>query len=149
MRYACLHNKSFVLNFLKIYKALMKWTPWRFLAGGDGVGGGDGVWRGGGHSPRIMGWGSWGEGYLPNSFGGELILFMKTHFYRGALTSHFMEEHSSPSSIFPILVLYSDPVIRAAMGSFSLQRVTLVQFWTWETGQIGDFPGIQDGMASM
>ena len=49
MRNACLHkNLNFVLNFLKIYKALMRWTHLRFLAGGDGVGGGDGVWSGGG-----------------------------------------------------------------------------------------------------
>ena len=31
----------------------------------------------------------------------------------------------------------SDPVIRAAVGSFGVQRVTLVQFWIGETGQIG------------
>ena len=31
-----------------------------------------------------------GEGSLPNSFGGEFILFIKTHFYRRALTSHFI-----------------------------------------------------------
>ena len=30
------------------------------------------------------------EGYLPNSIGGEIILFIKTHFYGGALTSHFI-----------------------------------------------------------
>ena len=33
----------------------------------------------------------------------------------------------------------SDPVIRAVMGSFGVQRVTLVQFWIGETGQIGGF----------
>ena len=33
----------------------------------------------------------------------------------------------------------SDPVIRAAVGSFSVQRVTLVQFLIGETGQIGGF----------
>ena len=33
----------------------------------------------------------------------------------------------------------SDPVIRAAVGSFVVQRVTLVQFWIGETGQIGGF----------
>ena len=31
-----------------------------------------------------------GEGSLPNSFVGEFILFIKTHFYRRALTSHFI-----------------------------------------------------------
>ena len=33
----------------------------------------------------------------------------------------------------------SDPVIRAAMGSFGVKRVTLVQFWIGETGQIEGF----------
>ena len=33
----------------------------------------------------------------------------------------------------------NDPVIRAAVGSFSFQRVTLVQFWIGETGQIEGF----------
>ena len=33
----------------------------------------------------------------------------------------------------------SDPVIRAAVGSFGVQRVTLVQVWIGETGQIGGF----------
>ena len=32
-----------------------------------------------------------------------------------------------------------DPVIRAAVWSFGIQRVTLVQFWISETGQIGGF----------
>ena len=35
--------------------------------------------------------------------------------------------------------IVSDPVIRAAVGSFGVQRVTLVQFWICETGQIGGF----------
>ena len=33
----------------------------------------------------------------------------------------------------------SDPVIRAAVSSIGVQRVTLVQFWIGETGQIGGF----------
>ena len=33
----------------------------------------------------------------------------------------------------------SDPMIRAAAGSFGVQRVTLVQFLIGETGQIGGF----------
>ena len=44
---------------------------------------------------------------LPNSFGWEFILFIKTHFYEGALTSHFMEEHPSPTSIFPVFMMTS------------------------------------------
>ena len=51
----------------------------------------------------------WVEGMraLSNSFRWEFILFIKTHFYGGALTSHFMEEHSSPSSIFPVFIMTS------------------------------------------
>ena len=172
-----------------------------------------------GHSPRMRSGGSGDEGSLPNSFGWEFILFIKTHFYGGALTSHFMEEHSSPTSIFPVFMMTSsngnmfrvtgfcagnspadcgeftghrwilltqtsdaelwcflwclnrqlskqsrrrwfetpsrslwrhcnvvpnsDPVIRAAMGSFGVQRVTLVQFWIGETGQIGGFRALR------
>ena len=194
----------------------MRWTPFYFGGVGVVVGGGGGGdesprW---GHSPR-MGSGGLGDGgSLPNSFGCEFILFIKTHIYRGALTSHFMEEHSSPTSIFPVFMMTSssgnmfrvtgfcvgnslvtvgnspvigefpshrpvmrsfvaffdlrlnkrlskqsrrrwfetpshslwrhcnvvpnsEPVIRAAVGSFGVQRVTLVQFWIGETGQIG------------
>ena len=42
----------------------------------------------------------------------------------------------------------SDPVIRAAMGSFGVQRVTLVQFWFGEAGQIGGFRALWNKMAS-
>ena len=51
--------------------------------------------------------GSGDEGFCPNSFGWEFILFIKTHFYGGALTAHFMEEHSSPTSIFPVFMMTS------------------------------------------
>ena len=37
----------------------------------------------------------------------DVILFIKTHFDGGALTSHSMEEHSSPTSIFPVLMMTS------------------------------------------
>ena len=177
-------------------------------------GGGDESTRWG-HSPRMRSGGLGDEGSLPNSFGWEFILFIKTHFYGGALTSHFME-HSFPKSIFPVFMMTSsngnmfcvtgfcagnspvtagnspvtgefpshrpvtrsfdvffdlrlnkwlskqsrrrwfgmpsrslwchcnvvpnsDPVIRAAVRSFSIQRVTLIQFWVRETGQIGGF----------
>ena len=212
MREACLYNNwSSVPIFLKIYRALMRWTPWSFKFLGR--------WRwssprdGGTRVPRMRSGGSGDEGFLPNSFGWEFILFIKTHFYGGALTSHFMEEHSSPTSIFlvfmmtssngnmfrvtgfcagnstmtagnspvtdefpshrpvtrsfdvffdlrlnkglskqsshrwfetPSLSLWrhcnvvpnSDPVIRAAGGSFGIQRVAVVQFCIGETGQI-------------
>ena len=51
--------------------------------------------------------GSGDEGSLTNSFGWEFILLIKTHFYGGVLTSHFMEEHSSPTSIFPVFMMTS------------------------------------------
>ena len=165
-----------------------------------------------GHSHWMRSGGSGDEGSLPNSFGCEFILFINTHFYGGALTSHFMEEHSSPTPIFPVFMMTSsngnmfritgfcagnspvtagihrfpshrrvtrsfdvffdlrlnkrlseqsrrrwvetpsrslwrhcnvmsnsDPMIRAAVGSFGVQPVTLVQFWMGETGQIGGF----------
>ena len=60
-----------------------------------------------GHSPRMRSGGSGNEGSLPNSFGREFILFIKTHLYGRALTSHFMEEHSSPTSIFPVFMMTS------------------------------------------
>ena len=208
MREACLYNNwSFVPIFLKIYRALMRWTKTLEFLGG---GGGDESprWR---HSPRVEGR---GMRALPNWW--EFILFIKTHFYGRALTSHFMEEQTSPTSLFPVFMMTSsngnmfrvtgfcagnspvtagnspvtgefplhrpvtrsfdvffdlrlnkrlskqsrrrwvetpsrslwrhcnvvpnsDPMIRAAMGSFGVQRVTLVQFWIGETGQIGGF----------
>ena len=38
-----------------------------------------------------------------------------------------------------IVVPNSDPVIRPTVGSFGVQRVTLVQFWIGEKGEIGGF----------
>ena len=102
MRKACLHNNWSVPIFLKIYRALMRWTRWSFLGGS----GGDESPRRG-HSPRMRSGGSGDEGSLLNSFGREFILFIKTHFYGGELTSHFMEEHSSPTSIFPVFMMTS------------------------------------------
>ena len=80
----------------------MRWTSWSFLVGGGGNE--SPRW---GHSPRMRSGGSGDKGSLPNSFGWEFILFIKTHFYGGALTSHFMEEHSSPTSIFPVFMMTS------------------------------------------
>ena len=161
----------------------------------------------GGTHLELRNGGSGDEGSLPNYFGWEFILFIKTHFYGGALTLHFMEEHSSPTSIFPVFMMTSsngnmfritgfwwgihrwlrgiqrssvnsshtdqwrgalmfslnkrlskksrrrwfetpsrswwrhcsvvpnsDPVIRAAVRSFGVERVTLVQFWIGEMG---------------
>ena len=80
----------------------MRLTPWVFLWGG----GGDESPRWG-HSPRMRSGGSGDEGSLPNSVEWKFILFITTHFSGGALTSHFMEEHSSPTSIFPVFMLTS------------------------------------------
>ena len=103
MREACLYNNwSFVPIFLKIYRALMRWTYWKFFWGG--VGDESPQW---GYSPRMRSGGLGDEGFLPNYFGWEFILFIKKHFYGGALTSHFMEEHSSPTSIFPVFMMTS------------------------------------------
>ena len=100
MREACLYNNwSFVPIFLKIYRALMRWTPCSFF------------WEVAVMSPHDGGthleWGVGVEGSLPNSFGWEFILFIKTPFYGGALTLHFMGEHSSPTSIFPVFMMTS------------------------------------------
>ena len=102
MREACLYNNwSFVPVFLKICRALMRWTPWSLL----------GRWRWWvptmGHSPRMRSGGSGDESSLQNSIGWEFTLFIKTHFYGGSLTSHFMEEHSSPTSIYPVFMMTS------------------------------------------
>ena len=208
----CLYNNwNFVPIFSKIYRALMRWTPWNFL--GEVVvmsphdGGTHPQWRVEGRGMRTLSQIVWDE---------SLSYSLKTHFHWGALTSHFMEEHSSPTSMFPVfmmtssngnmfrvtgfcagnspvtagnspvtgefqshrpvtrsfdvffdlrlnkrlskqtrrlwfetpslslwrhcnVVLNSYPVIRAAVGYFGIQRVTLVQFWIGETGQIGGF----------
>ena len=51
MREACLHNNwSFVPIFLKIYRALMRWTPWSFFGGRSDD---ESPWWG--HSPRTSG----------------------------------------------------------------------------------------------
>ena len=163
-------------------------------------------------------WGVEGRGMraLSQILSDESLSYLLKHISMGgALTSYFMEEHSSPTYIFPVFMMTSsngnmfrvtgfcagnspatggnspvtgefshrpvtrsfdvffdlrlnkqlsiqsrsrwfemplrslwchcnvvpnsDPVIRAAMGSFGVQRVTLVQFWIGETGQIGGF----------
>ena len=53
-----------------------------------------------GHSPRMRSGGLGDEGSLRNSIGWEFIFFIKTH---------FMEEHSSPTSIFSVC-LYDDVI---------------------------------------
>ena len=59
-----------------------------------------------GHLPRI---GGRGIRALSQILSDEIefILFIKTHSYGGALTSDFMEDHSSPTSIFPVSMMRS------------------------------------------
>ena len=74
----------------------MRWTLWSFFGGEVAV---TSPHDGGTHPE----WGEEGRGMRAFSqilSGESLILFIKTHFFGGALTSHFMGEHSSPSSIF-------------------------------------------------
>ena len=80
----------------------MRWIPWSFCFCFFlwGEGGGVAVM-----SPHVRGihleWGVEGRGVR------ALFLFIKTHFYGGALTSHFMEEHSSPTFTFPVFMMTS------------------------------------------
>ena len=173
-------------------------------------------WGGGGdESPRWsthLEWGVEGRGMRAFSqiLSDECLSYSLKHISTGgALTSHFMEGHSSPTTIFPVFMMTSsngnmfritgfcagnwpvtsefpshrpvtrsfdvffdlclnkqlskqsrrlwfetpscslwrycnvvpnsDPVIQAAVGSFGVQRFTLVQFYIGETGQIGGF----------
>ena len=77
----------------------MRWTPWSFCGEVTVM------------SPHDDGthleWRVGDEGSLPNSFGWEFILLIKTHFYGGALTSHFTEEHSSPTSLWSVFMVTS------------------------------------------
>ena len=93
MREPCLYN-NWSFNILENLQGINEMNTLVFWGGG---GGDESPWWG--HSPRMSG-GSGYEGSLPNSF-------IKTHFYGGALTSHFMEEHSSPISIFPVFMMTS------------------------------------------
>ena len=106
MREACLYNNwSFCSNIFENFQGINEMNTLECLGGG----GGDESPRWG-HSPRMRTEGSGDEGSLPNSFGCEFILFIKTHFYGGALTSHFMEEHSSPILYIYISCFHDDVV---------------------------------------
>ena len=96
---ACL---KFCSKFFENSPGINEMNTLEFLWGG----GGDELPRWG-HSPRMRSGGSGDEGSLPNSFGWEFILFIKTHFYTGPHTSHCMEEHSSPTSVFPVFMMKS------------------------------------------
>ena len=100
MREACLYNNwSFVQIFFENLQGINEMNTLEFFGGG----GGDESPRWG-HSPRMRSGGSGDEDSIPNSLGWEFILFIKTHFYGGALTSHIMEEHSS-TSIFLVFMM--------------------------------------------
>ena len=210
MRQACLYNNwSFVAIFLKIYRALMKWTPWSFWGEVAVMRPHDGrthlEWgvkgRGvralspilsdeslsyslkhistGEHSLHI----SWRSAHLHLYFlfsrwrhlmetcSGSLAFVWGIHrWLRGIHRSPVNSPHTDQwrgALMFSLICLNkrlskqsrrrwfetpsrslwhhcnvvpnSDPVIRAAVGSFGVQRVTLVQFWSGETGQIGGF----------
>ena len=82
MREACLYNNwSFVPIFLKIYRALMKWTPWSFFWGG---GGGDESPRWG-HSPRMRSGRVRGWGLSPKFFALRVSL---KHVFTGEYSLH-------------------------------------------------------------
>ena len=70
-----------------------------------GGGGGDESPRWG-HSPGMRSGGS-GVRALSQILSGEILSYSLKHFYGGALTSHFMEKHSSPTSVFPVFMLTS------------------------------------------
>ena len=220
MREACLYNNwSFVPIFLKIYRALMRWTPWSFFGEVAVMSRHDG----GTH----LEWGVEGRGMraLSQILSDESLSYSLKHISTGKHSLHisWRSTHllhlyflfswwrtssngnmfrvtgfcagnspatagnspatagNSPvtgdfSSHIPVtrsfdvffdlrlnrqlskqsrrrwfetpsrslwrhcnMVPNSDPVIRAAMGSFGVQRVTLAQFWIGETGQIGGF----------
>ena len=200
MSEGCLRNNwSFGPIFFNIYRALMRWSLWSFL--------GRCRWWvstiGGTH----IEWELEGRGLSLKFFRMRVYIFHQNTFLRGTLTSHFMEEHSSPTHRFPIFMMTSsngnvfcvtgplcreftghrwipltkasyaklwcflwpapeqinnqdavwfetplrslwrhcnvvpsnDLVIRTSVGSFGVQRVTLVQFWIGKTGQVGGF----------
>ena len=85
MREACLYNKwCFCSHILENLQGFNEMNPLEFFLGG----GGDDESPRWGHSPRMRSVGSGDEGSLPNSFGCEFILFIKTHFYGGAHSLH-------------------------------------------------------------
>ena len=179
---ACLHNNwRFVPIFLKIHRALMRWTPWRFFGEAAMMSPHDG-----GHSPRMHG-GS-GVNALSQILSDESLSYSLKHISTGEhllhiswstqpqylyfLFSRWRHEMEMCSALLALcasqgpvmrsfdvffdlrltkrlskqsrrrwfetplrslwrhcnVVLNSDPVIRAALGSFGVQRVTLVQF---------------------
>ena len=54
-------------------------------------------------------WGVEGRGMRARSqiISDECLSYSLKYFYAGTLTSHFMEEHSSPTSIFPVFMMTS------------------------------------------
>ena len=207
MREACLcSNWSFVPMFVKIYRALMRWTPWSFLGEVAVMSPHDG----GTH----LEWGVEGRGMraLSQILSDESLSYSLKHISTGEHSLHiswrsthllhlyflfswwrhqmetcrywllcgeFTGDCGEVTGEFPshrpvtrsfdvffdlrlnkwlskqdasglrrhrahydVTVMWcrnSDPVIGAAVGSFGVQRVTLVQFWIGETGQIGGF----------
>ena len=83
MREACLcSNWSFVPMFVKIYRALTRWTPWEFFGGG----GGDESPRWG-HSPRMRSGGS-GMRALSQILSDESLCYSLKHISTGEHSLH-------------------------------------------------------------
>ena len=63
----------------------------------------------GGGGMNHLEWGVDGLGMraLSQILSDESLSYSLKHFYAGTLTSHFMEEHSSPTSIFPVFMMKS------------------------------------------
>ena len=122
----------------------MRWTPWCFLGGG----GGDEfmMTSSNGNKFRVTGplcWEFIGHRWISLTKASDTkfdVFFDLLNKRLSKQSSHRWFETPSRSlwrhcNVVP----NSDPVIRAATGSFDVQRVTLVQFWIGETGQIGGF----------
>ena len=208
MREACLYNNwSFVPIFLKIYRALMRWTPWSFFGEVAVMSRHDGgthlEWGVEGRGMRVLSqilsdeslsyslkhistgehslhisWRSthllhlyflfswWRHqmetcsaslafcaGNSPATAGNSLVTGEFSHrpmtrsfdvFFDLRLKRQLSKQSRRRWFETPSCSLWrhcnvvpnSDPVIRAAMGSFGVQCVTLVQFWIGEKGQL-------------
>ena len=67
----------------------------------------------------------------------ESLSYSLKHISTGEHSLHILRVNTHPHIY--VLMPYSDPVILAAVGSFSVQRATLVQFWIGAMGRIGGF----------
>ena len=99
MREACLHyNWSFVPIYLKLYRALMRWTPWRFFFFFWGGGGSDDESPRWGHSPRMSG-GS-GVKVLSQILSDESLSYSLKHIYTGEHSLHISWRSIQPLFLY-------------------------------------------------